>query len=78
MDKKDIIEKFYQNIAKTLGMSVTAESKLVTDLNMSSADYLMMIAEMEELGIEDVTYKMLKKCETMSEVEQLMLEQLEN
>lgn len=76
MDKTQVKGKFYQAVSATLGRPIAGEDRLVDDLNLTSAGYYMVIAEMEELGADEVTYAMIRKCETMEDVSNLLLEQI--
>lgn len=77
MERNEIIERFYAAVSDTLDRPITAESTLKTDLNLSSSGYFMIIAEMEELGAEDISYAMLRKCETMADAAEFLLSQLD-
>ena len=77
MDHEKLVADFYAGVAKTLDQPVAAESRLVEDLKLTSSGYYMILAEMEELGAEDVTYSMLNKCKTMADAAVLLVDHLD-
>ena len=78
MDTNEVIKKFYESVSDMMEKPITDETTLKGDLNISSGGYYMILAEMEELGADEVTYAMLRKCETMGDAARLLLSQLED
>ena len=76
MENEKLVKEFYAVVSKDFEREITAETTL-KELNMTSSDCFMIIADMEDLGAEDVTFGMLKKCETFGDAAELMLDNLE-
>ena len=76
--EQEVVKKFYEAVEEMFGRKVTPETRFVEDMNLTSGGYYMIIAEMEELGAEDITYGQLKKSLTMEGAADLLLENLES
>ena len=76
MENDKLVKEFYDVVSKDFGREITAGTTL-KELNMTSSDCFMIIADMEDLGAVDVTFGMLRKCGNFGEAAALMLENLE-
>lgn len=76
MENKEKVNEFYKEVSEIIGKEAAPDMKFA-DLYLTSSKYYMIIAVMEDLGAEDVTYKMVKKCETIADAADLMLENLD-